>query len=124
MHGLGVDVIEIERIERAARRWGDRFLARVFTAEEIHYCMARARPAQSLAVRFAAKEAFAKAVEPEVEPTWREVEVTLGAGRKPHLRLAGRLRERLGGRRVRLSLSHSQTVAVAAVLIDDPARAS
>lgn len=118
MSGLGVDVIEIDRIERAVARWGDRFLARVFTSTEIAYCRARARPAQSLAVRFAAKEAFAKAIEPGVEPTWREVEVVLDGGRKPHLALAPRLGELLAGRRVRVSLSHSQSLAVAAVLID------
>ncbi len=118
MHGLGVDVVEIDRIERAVERWGERFLGRIFTADEIAYCRARGRPGQSLAVRFAAKEAFAKAVEPDVRPTWREVEVAMAPGRKPHFKLAPRLERLLGQRRVRLSLSHAQTVAVAAVLID------
>jgi holo-[acyl-carrier protein] synthase len=118
MHGLGVDVIEIERIERAVERYGERFLNRVFTGGEITYCRERRRTGSSLAVRFAAKEAFAKAVEVGVDPTWREVEVVMGAGGKPSLRLAPRLRAAIGACRVRVSLSHSDTVAVATVLID------
>jgi holo-[acyl-carrier protein] synthase len=118
MHGLGIDVIEIERIEQAVGRWGRRFLARVFTDQEIAYCLARGRPGQSFAARFAAKEAFAKAVEPHVRPTWLEVEVAIGDDRKPRLELAPRLEEIVGKRRIRVSLSHSQTVAVAAVVID------
>jgi holo-[acyl-carrier protein] synthase len=118
LHGLGIDAVEIDRIEQAVARWGERFLGRVFTAGEIAYCFARGRPAQSLAVRFAAKEAFAKAVPPGVEPTWREVEVVMTPGRKPHIKLAPRLAAVLGERQIRLSLSHTHTLAVAVVLID------
>jgi holo-[acyl-carrier-protein] synthase len=118
MHGLGIDVVEIERVEQVVRRWGERFLSRVFTSGEIEYCLARGYPAQSFAVRFAAKEAFAKAVEPRVAPTWREVEVALAAGSKPYLRLAPRIAAALGDCRIRLSLSHSRSVAMAAVIID------
>ena len=118
MRGLGVDVIEIERIDRAVRRWGDRFLYRIYTDAEIAYCSQRRRSAPSLAARFAAKEAFAKAVEDGVDPTWREVEVGF-QNRKPILQLNERLSELLGESRVRVSLSHSDTVAIATVLIDD-----
>jgi len=118
MHGLGVDVIEIERIERAVERWGERFLARIYTADEVAYCQARRHPGPSLAARFAAKEAFAKAVEPGLDPTWREVEVAMAPGRKPRFKLSPRLERLLAERRIRLSLSHAQTVAVAMVVID------
>lgn len=115
--GLGVDVIEIDRMRRAVRRWGDRLLARVFTTGEIAYCHARRDPSASLAVRFAAKEAFAKAVAAGTDPAWHEVEVVIGAGQKPSLRLSPRLAGLLDGRRLALSLSHSEDVAMAAVLI-------
>ena len=58
---IGVDIAEVVRIRAAVRRWGNRFLDKHFTAAEIAYCRAKARPAESLAARFAAKEAFAKA---------------------------------------------------------------
>jgi holo-[acyl-carrier protein] synthase len=115
--GLGVDVIEIARVRRALARWGDRLLGRVFTAEEIAYCSVRRDPSASLAVRFAAKEAFAKAVPAGADPGWHEVEVVMGTGNKPALKLSPRLAQLLDGRRVALSLSHSEEMAMAAVVI-------
>lgn len=115
--GLGVDVLEIERMRQAVGRWGERLLERVFTAEEIAYCRRRRDPSASLAVRFAAKEAFAKAVPAGADPGWQEVEVVIGAGQKPSLMLSPRLALLLEGRQVVVSLSHSEAVAMAAVLI-------
>ena len=115
--GLGVDVIEIARVRRALGRWGDRLLGRVFTAGEIAYCAERRDPSASLAARFAAKEAFAKAVPAGADPGWHEVEVVIGTGNKPSLKLSPRVAQLLEGRRVALSLSHSNEVAMAAVLI-------
>jgi len=62
IRGVGVDIVKVDRIEQAVERWGYRFLKRIFTAAEIERCQQRARPAQCLALRFAAKEAFAKAL--------------------------------------------------------------
>jgi holo-[acyl-carrier protein] synthase len=117
MQGLGVDVIEIDRIERAVERWGDRFLQRIFTEDEIRYCHVRRRPGPSLAARFAAKEAFAKAVAAGTDPGWHEVEVAIDAAGKPRIQLAPRLAAALGDCQVHVSLSHSATVAVAVVVI-------
>ncbi len=117
MLGLGVDVLEIDRMRRAVRRWGDRLLERVFTAGELAYCQERRDPSASLAVRFAAKEAFAKAVAAKTDPGWQEVEVVVGSDRKPSLNLSPRLSRLLDGRRVLVSLSHSEEVAMAAVII-------
>jgi len=60
--GTGIDIVNIDRIERLMARWGDLFLGRVFTEKEIIYCRKRTRPPECFATRFAAKEAFLKAV--------------------------------------------------------------
>jgi holo-[acyl-carrier protein] synthase len=125
MTSVGVDMIEIARVRRALRRHGDRFLARIFTPAEIAYCARRRDPAPSLAARFAAKEAFAKAAPAGAHPTWREVEVVMergelseeSGGGKPELRVSSRLAQVIGGRRILISLTHSRDLAMAAVII-------
>ncbi len=111
-YSLGVDIAEVVRIRRAVRRWGDRFLEKHFTRREIDYCLAKARPAESLAARFAAKEAFAKAWPGPGMPGWRDVEVVMN-GRSPAYRLTGRA----AGYRAELSLSHTHAHAVAVALV-------
>ena len=119
---VGVDLIEIARVERMLARYGDRFLERVFTPAEILYC--RARPAE-LAARFAAKEAVAKALGVGVRMiardgvNWRDVEVTGDARGKPLVRLHGRAAERageLGLTEWAVSLSHTREHAIAFVV--------
>lgn len=122
MLSTGVDLIEIARVERALERHGERFLERVFTAEEIAY--SRHRPAE-LAARFAAKEAVAKALGVGMRMMardgigWREAEI-LGDGRgKPLVRLCGRAAERadeLGLEEWAVSLSHTREHAIAFVI--------
>ncbi len=114
---IGIDLVEIARVRQALARHGDRFLGRLFTPDEIAYCLARHDPAPSLAARFAAKEACAKALPVGAAPSWREIEVVVGDGGKPELRLAPRLVARLGGRRAFVSLSHARDLAMAAVII-------
>ncbi len=119
---VGVDLIEIARVERILTHYGDRFLERVFTTAEILYC--RARPAE-LAARFAAKEAVAKALGVGVRMiardgvNWRDVEVTGDARGKPLVRLHGRAAERageLGLTEWAVSLSHTRKHAIAFVV--------
>lgn len=62
MKSLGIDIIEIDRIEKIIQEFGDTFLKKVFSEEEIKYCKAKAKPSQHFAARFAAKEAIAKAL--------------------------------------------------------------
>ena len=118
----GVDIASVSRIEGIVRRWGDRFLKRVYTAGEVAYCLSRACPARSLAARFAAKEAFFKAVS-----GWhqgglghRSIEVVTGAGGAPAILPHGRARTALGDRQACLSLSHEQDLAVAVVVTSGP----
>ena len=119
---VGIDTIEIDRVERALARYGDRFLKRVFSPGEIEYCLGRVHPGPSLAVRFAAKEAFYKAATPLASSSmslyfhWKEAEVFRDKG-APSLRLAGAFKEAMNGRELSLSLSHSKTHAVAVVVI-------
>ncbi|QMV19074.1 holo-[acyl-carrier-protein] synthase [Granulicella sp. 5B5] len=122
--GLGTDLIEIERIERSYRRFGHSFLNRVYTPGEIAYCMAKKNYAESLAARFAAKEAGAKALGTGISRgvNWREFEVRRAPGQRPELHLHGRAAQiaaRLGIRRLSLSLSHSRTTSIAVVVAED-----
>jgi holo-[acyl-carrier protein] synthase len=114
---LGVDIAEVVRIRSAVRRWGERFLNKHFTPEEIAYCRAKARPAESLAARFAAKEAFAKAFPGPGTPGWLDVEVVV-EGRKPVYRLRGAA----APFEAKLSLSHTHTHAVAVAMVRPRAR--
>lgn len=60
--GIGIDIVDIKRFKRALERWGDSFTERLFTQDELSYCLAKRRPEMHLAARFAAKEAFFKAI--------------------------------------------------------------
>ena len=119
MVSVGVDIVEVGRIAGAIERWGARFLDRIYTPTEIAYCRHKARPAESFAVRFAAKEAFAKALKVGRVSIWREVEVVRGEGPRPAVQLHGLASRLVGGRRVDLSLSHAASHAVAVVLVED-----
>ena len=124
MIGLGTDLIEIERIERSVERFGERFLERVFTPGEIAYCYAKKASAESLAARFAAKEAGAKALGTGISRgvSWKEFEVRRQPGQRPELHLSGRAAEiaaALGVRRVSLSLTHSRAMSMAVVVAED-----
>ena len=113
MPAIGVDLLEIERLERAlARR--PRLAERLFTDAELAYAAARARPTQHLAARFCAKEAVAKALGLEGW-AFRDVEV-VATGAAPAVRLTGLPAERAGGRDVSISLTHTRTVAGAVAI--------
>jgi len=111
---VGVDLVEIERIERACRRWGERFKAKVFTPEELRLCNGQI---SCLAARFAAKEAVAKALGTGVGPiSWREVEILGDDSGKPYLRLHGKAlakAQELGIKGWSISLAHSRAMAIA-----------
>lgn len=110
--GVGIDLLEIERLERALER-RPRLADRLFTEAERAYASARARPAQHLAARFCAKEAVAKALGLEAW-SFRDVEVVAGAD-QPEVRLSGAAAERAAalGVDVVISLTHSRGHAAA-----------
>lgn len=122
--GSGIDLIEIERIQHSLERYGPRFLNRLFTRAEQDYCLRKRHAAESLAARFAAKEAGAKALGTGISRgvSWLEIEVTRQAGGRPALRFHGRAAEfaqRLGVRNVALSLTHTDSMAMASVVVED-----
>ena len=119
--GVGVDIVKVSRIREMVARWGDRFLARVFTDRERSYAQRRREPALHLAGRFAVKEATLKAlgVGLRLGVRWREIEVANDASGKPGLTLAGRtkaLSDALGVGSMHVSLSHDADYAIGHVI--------
>ena len=119
--GIGIDATEIHRIAESIERWGDRFVSKVFTPDEIAYCRRRKDFASSFAARFAAKEAAMKALGTGHSRGvfWTGIEVVRRHG-PPQLRFHGgaaaRLTE-LGATGSLLTLTHSQELAIAHVLL-------
>ncbi|HSY53175.1 MAG TPA: holo-ACP synthase [Opitutaceae bacterium] len=116
--GLGCDIIEIDRVRGVFERQGERFLARVFTDEERAYCLAMKHPYKHLAARFAAKEAVSKAFTTGIgaELGWKSVSVYHGLRHAPHVRLdeqGAALLARVGATSIMLTLSHTDTMAMA-----------
>jgi holo-[acyl-carrier protein] synthase len=125
--GTGIDIVEVARVEASISRFGDRFLTRIFTAEERRYCDSRAHPAEHYAARFAAKEAGMKAIGTGWSRgvRWADLEVRRERGRRPLLifcRKAAEIAAALGVSRVALSLSHTGGHAIAQVILEGSER--
>ena len=121
--GTGIDIVNIERIDHLITRWGDLFVRRVFTEKEIDRCQRQARPSECYAIRFAAKEAFLKAIGLGFREgiRWTDMEVVNDSMGKPSLflhRKAMELVRTLGIRQAILTLSHDRPFAVAHVLLE------
>jgi holo-[acyl-carrier protein] synthase len=119
--GLGFDATDIPRIRETLTRYGDRFVHRIYTDEEIAYCMRHRDPAPSLAARFAAKEAAMKALGTGHSQgvLWKDIEVWRRGG-PPQLRFTGGALRRFDAMRATrslLTLTHAQTLAMAQVLL-------
>lgn len=117
---IGIDIVEVARIESTHKRYGEKFLQRVLTDAEIAYCFSKARPFESVAARFACKEAIAKALGSGISKDfgWHSVEITNDALGKPLVTLRGDVGD-LSEKRIQLSLSHTHHYAVAVALIED-----
>lgn len=121
--GIGMDLVDVDRVRRLLQRKGDRALRRLFTSGETEYARAKADPAIHLAARVAAKEAAYKALsgsEIARGVGWREIEVLPGWD-GPTLAfhgLAQRRAEELGVTRVHLTMTHTATTAAAVVLLE------
>ncbi len=123
--GVGIDVVEVGRIERALARWGEAFARRIYTAAEVSRADAGASRIARLAARFAAKEAVMKALGVGWRAlAWRDIEITNDALGRPVVHLRGaarRIAEERGIRRVLVALSHTHEHAVAnAIALADP----
>jgi holo-[acyl-carrier protein] synthase len=125
IYGIGIDLVRVDRIAKAIARYGDRFLRRVFTPAEIAYCQARSRQGvYQFAQRFAAKEAFSKALGVGLRAggiRWREVEILPNSMGKPEVQVSGRAREfcrQAGIKNLQLSLADEDNHAIAVVLLE------
>ena len=114
---IGVDIIEIARIERVLERWGERFLHRIYTEPELKLC--RKKPSR-LATRFAGKEAVMKALGTGIKGvSWKEIGILAEPGGKPLVQLYGKAQKRansLGLGKLAISLSDSMEYAIAFVV--------
>lgn len=122
MLAIGIDLIEVSRIETAMAQYGERFLKRVYTDHELTYCKGLV---PQLAARFAAKEAVSKALGVGVQHVdgvgWREIEIVSGARGKPAVQLFGRAAQRaaeIGLHAFEISLSHTREHAIAMVVAE------
>ena len=113
--GIGIDVLDIDRMKLAYQRHGDAFLKRVFTKQEIDFCSSKLNPFPSYAVRFAAKEAAFKALSQVGIRIlrWQDIAITQSGDGVPSLSVAG-----INGFEFHLSMSHTTTLATAIVVIE------
>ena len=123
IYGIGVDMVHIGRLETVLKRWEGRFIERVFTSDEIEFCNQRAFPTPSFALRFAAKEAFSKAIGLGMRGgiRWRDIEVFHYKGGKPGLKLMGRASDICRERKItgfHVSLSDEGDYGVAMVVLE------
>lgn len=118
IHGIGIDVVEIERIARAITRLGEPFLAKLFTPAEREYCASQKKSELHYAARFAAKEAVSKALGTGIggQAGWLDLEITRNPSGAPKLVLAGAAAEfakSQGITEIQISLTHAREYAAA-----------
>ncbi len=111
--GTGVDITEVSRLRKAVEKWGDSFLARIFTKEELDNAKTRGSPYQHLAGRFAAKEAVFKALG-DSKLNWKEVQILNDKEGKPFCSIRSNKDKRIA---VLISISHVKNYAVANAII-------
>lgn len=118
--GTGIDIVELARIQRMIDLYGDRFLKRIYSPDELDYAFSKIKPLPSLAARFAAKEAFIKAVGYRLSgnPEWSDVAVLSGVDQRPGFTLNKKLSEQLRDVNLWLSLSHEKHWATAVVVAE------
>jgi holo-[acyl-carrier protein] synthase len=121
VYGIGIDIVRTARIKEVVEKWGKRFIERVYTKNEIVYCYQKHSPYLSLAVRFAAKEAFIKAMGSEITMSLKEIEVINMESGKPVIKLNVKLEHYLTNKlisNIHLSMSHEHDYAVACVVLE------
>ncbi len=122
--GVGIDLVEVQRIENILKRWGEKFTGRVFTESEIEYCRKHAHPAIHYAARFAAKEAFLKSIGVGLAGGLRmkDIEALNDQHGKPGLNLHNKAKVTLNkngiSTTVHLSISHTARYATAVVILE------
>lgn len=122
MTEVGCDIIEIERIEKAIGRHGQKFLDRIFTKKEQNYCLKHRYPARHFAGRFAAKEAISKAVGTGIVDTltWLDIEIINDANGKPVVEFSKEAGRDYKSQDIALSISHCHDYAMAMAIYNSP----
>ena len=121
--GLGIDIIEVARIEGSYEKFGNRFLERILHPGEIQYCLSHRAPGPFLAARFAAKEAISKAFGTGIGAQfgWQDAEIARHPSGEPYVILHGKglkLLAQRGANSLRISLSHTQSYAAAVAILE------
>ncbi len=111
--GSGIDIIEIERVEKAVGRWGDHFLDHLFCPEEIDYARKHKNPMHHFAGRFAAKEAILKAIGDNAHVNWKDMKILNDKHGRPYCVYS----DKTFKHKILLSISHTENYAVASALI-------
>ncbi len=116
---IGIDIVKVSRIRQLLEKYGDKFLKRVYTEKEIEQCSKKGYFIESLAGRFAAKEAVLKALGTgkAIGIRWRDVEILDTGHKPPEVNLYGIPREKLGERHIEISISHEREFAIAVCII-------
>jgi holo-[acyl-carrier protein] synthase len=119
IEAIGIDLVEIHRIEEAINRYGEKFTDRVFTPWEIQYCRSKINPMLSFAGRFAVKEAVFKAVGTGFAEgvKWKSVEIVNDQKGQPQVRLGKAIRDHIGDKNILVSLSHTREHSVAVAIM-------
>jgi holo-[acyl-carrier protein] synthase len=118
--GIGIDILEVDRIEKIINKKGESFLNRIFTDTEIKYCKSKKRSFESFAVRFSAKEAFIKAIESDQNIAYKDIEVKNKKNKKPFIKLYGKAKEVAKEKNINeilISLSHERHYVVANIIL-------
>src|SRR3954465_8950114 len=121
--GIGIDIIEVHRIQASYEKFGERFLNRILHPNEIAYCLSHKAPGPFLAARFAAKEAISKAFGTGIgaQLAWQDMEICRKDSGEPYVVLHGggeKLLQARGARMVLISLSHTQAHAAAVAVLE------
>jgi holo-[acyl-carrier protein] synthase len=126
--GIGIDIIEIDRVQSSIERYGDHFLKKVYTPDEIEYCMSKTNKYQHLAARFAAKEAVYKALSTESDKAknelspasvgWQDIEIYNEPNGMPRVKIFGKIKKILNGERnLKISMSHSRDYVTCVAIV-------
>lgn len=118
---VGTDIADVARLENAIHKYGQRFLAKIFTATEIKYCQSKAFPAQHFAGKFAAKESLQKAIMAsfdEIAVPLTHLEIINHADGRPQVQLSEKLAKQCAGMEIEISISHVKEFAIAIAVVN------
>jgi holo-[acyl-carrier protein] synthase len=121
IYGIGIDIVKIKRMRDADKKWGRSFFEKFLSENEMSYCFEKKEPYPSVSVRFAAKEAFIKAIGSEIHVNMKDIEIVMNEKGRPSLTAHGIPREFLKEQKIQychLTLSHEREFGIACVVLE------